>query len=47
MDMFKILRLIMKLTRKYGLFDTHDFEFIEIDQRPGFYLAVITLREKE
>ena len=52
MDMFNILLWFIKLVQKYGVFDTHDFEYFEIDQhadgqRPVFYLGVFTLREKK
>jgi len=49
MDMFKILRYLVKLIKLYGEFADHDFEEIQIDQLDDkdFFLLIVTLRPKK
>ena len=47
MDLVKILIWLIGIINEFGVFETSDFEFFEVDQRPEFYLGVFTLRPKE
>jgi len=46
MDLLNLVIRLIKIVQKYGVFNTYDFEFIEVDQKPDFYLAIMTLRPK-
>lgn len=47
MEMINLLIWLINLIQKFGVFEANDFEYFEVDQRPGFYLGVFTLRPKE
>ena len=47
MSLLNLVIRLIKLVQDYGVFDIHDFEFFEVDQRPKFYLGIFTLRPKE
>ena len=47
MDFADFLKWLINLVSGFWKFDVTDFEYFEVDQRPGFYLMVITLRPKE
>lgn len=47
MDLVGILIWLINLIGDYGVFDLEEFEFVEIDQRPDFYLGIFTLRKKK
>ena len=47
MSLLNLVIKIVKLVLEYGVFDVHDFEFFEVDQKPKFYVGVFTLRQKE
>jgi len=41
-----LLHFLVKLIKTYWVLDVTEFEFFEVDQRPDFYLMVMTLRPK-
>lgn len=47
MSLLNLVIRLIKLVRDYGVFDVYDFEFIEVDQKPDFYLGVFILRPKK
>ncbi len=47
MELVKILIWMIQLISDYAVFDLNEFEFIEVDQRPKFYLGIFTLRPKK
>lgn len=47
MNLLNLVITLIELVKKYGVFDEYDFEFIQVDQKPEFYLGVIVLRTKK
>ena len=47
MDAINFLIAIIDIIQRFFEFGEFEFECFEIDDRPGFYLGVFTLRPKE
>lgn len=47
MQFADVLKWLINLVAGYWNFQVTDFEHFEVDQRPDFYLMIVTLRPKK